>query len=175
VSGRGFVEEGPRSPSVIGGALPRAHDQRPRRLRTVDGHVIRAAARAHECQSDQPSRIPAPLIDPSLPRGSPSRPLDTRSLHVSRANRHRMNSSAEENQRQSSLRLSLGSAGGRGRAPNCGEPAAVQRYLDRLAEHLRVREGGVSPPGREVPYGRRAREHGGQLHPLVLMGLVLMG
>src|SRR5215469_14986816 len=84
VSGRGFVKEGPRSPSVIGGALPRAHDQRPRRLRTVDGHVIRAAARAHECQSDQPSRIPAPLIDPSLPRGSPSRPLDTRSLHVSR-------------------------------------------------------------------------------------------
>src|SRR5215472_9351871 len=87
VSGRGFVKEGPRSPSVIGGALPRAHDQRPRRLRTVDGHVIRAAARAHECQSDQPSRIPAPLIDPSLPRGSPSRPLDTRSLHVRRARR----------------------------------------------------------------------------------------
>lgn len=86
LSGRGFVKEGPRSPSVIGGVLPRAHDHRPRRLRTVDGHVIRAAARAHECQSDQPSRIPAPLIDRSLPRSSPSRPLDTRSLHVSRAN-----------------------------------------------------------------------------------------
>ena len=82
ISGRGFVKEGPRSPHVIGGALPPAHDQRPRWLRTVDGLVIRAATRAHGCQSDQPSRIPAPLTDRSLPRGSPSRPFDTGSLHV---------------------------------------------------------------------------------------------